>query len=78
MGVSKVSIKLKNWQNMFLPKEKRGEDVECEALVDTGAAELCLPAEIIERLKLEKTGEVRVYTADGGQHTCREIGRAHV
>lgn len=69
-----VPVKLKNWQNRFLPESQQGEDVECEALVDSGAAELCLPAELIERLKLAETGEVRVYTADGGQHTYRVFG----
>ncbi|MBA7673344.1 hypothetical protein ES703_81539 [subsurface metagenome] len=74
MGVFKVTIKLKNWQNRFLKKEQRGEDIECEALVDSGASELALPAELIERLKLEKTGEVEVYTADSGKHSYRVFG----
>jgi clan AA aspartic protease len=74
MGVFKVPIILKNWQNRFLPKQQRGEDVECEALVDSGAAELSLPAEFIERLKLQQTAEVQVYTADGGRHTYRVFG----
>ena len=74
MGVFKVQITLKNWQNRFLPEDKRGEDIECEALVDSGAVELSLPAELIERLKLEKVGEVQVYTADGGRHTYRVFG----
>ena len=68
MGVFNVPIELKNWQNKFLPEDQRGEDVQCEALVDSGAAELALPADLIERLKLEETGEVNVYTADGGEH----------
>jgi clan AA aspartic protease len=74
MGVFAVPVKLENWQNRFLPQEKRGETVECQALVDSGAAELALPAEVIERLKLAETGEVRVYTADGGEHTFRVFG----
>jgi len=74
MGVFSVKLQLRNWQNRFLPEEKRGADVECFALVDSGAAELALPAEIIEKLKLEELGEVRVYTADGGQHLCRLFG----
>lgn len=74
MGVFSVPIKLKNWQNRFLPEDKQGEDVECEALVDSGAAELALPVEIIERLKLEEVGEVEVYTADGGTHNYRVFG----
>ncbi len=73
MGVFKVTIKLKNWQNRFLTEEKRGEDIECEAFVDSGASELALPEELIERLKLEETGEVEVYTADEGEHSYRVL-----
>ena len=74
MGVFAAPIKLRNWQNRFLPEGQRGEDVECDALVDSGAAELALPADIIEKLKLEPLGEVQVYTADGGEHTYRVFG----
>jgi clan AA aspartic protease len=74
MSVFAVKAKLKNWQNRYLAEARRGEDVECVALVDTGAAELALPAELIERLKLEHLGEVRVHTADGGQHLYRVYG----
>ena len=42
MGVFSVSVELKNWQNQFLPEDRRGEDLRCDALVDTGAAELAL------------------------------------
>ncbi len=68
MGVFRVPVELRNWQNRFLPEDERGEDVECEALVDSGAIELSLPAEMIRKLRLERTGEVQVYTADGGRH----------
>lgn len=74
MGVFSVPVQLKNWQNKFLPEEQRGEDIECDALVDSGAVELALPAELIERLKLEQTDQVQAYTADGGQHTYRVFG----
>ncbi len=74
MGVFSVPIVAKNWQNQFLPEDRRGEDVQCEALVDTGAAELALPAGLIERLKLQQIGEAHVYTADGGEHTYRIFG----
>jgi clan AA aspartic protease len=65
---------MRNWQNRFLPPEKQGEEVSCEMLVDSGAAELALPVEVIGPLKLEKLGEVRVFTADGGQHEYRLFG----
>jgi clan AA aspartic protease len=74
MGVFSVPVRLSNWQNKFLPEDRRGEDVECHALVDSGAAELALPAEVVERLRLERTGDVRVRTADGGQHSYRVFG----
>jgi predicted aspartyl protease len=41
---------------------------EREALVDSSAAELALPVEFIERLRLDHLGKARVYTADGGEH----------
>ena len=78
MGVFSVPLKVRNWQNRFLPPDKRGEEVSCEALVDTGAAELALPIDLVESLKLEPLGNVRVYTADGGRHDYRLFGIAEV
>ena len=77
MGVFTVRVKLRNWQNRYLTEDRQGEDVECDALVDSGAAELALPAEMINRLKLEELGPVQVYTADGGQHTYRVLNETH-
>ena len=74
MGVFRIPVKIKNWQNRYLPPEKQGEDVECEALVDSGAAELALPIELVDRLKLDQLGTVNVYTADGGEHDYRVFG----
>ena len=74
MGVFQVPVVLKNWQNQFLPEGQRGQDIQCLATVDSGAAELALPASVIERLKLTRTGDVRVYTADGGEHLFRVFG----
>jgi len=78
MGVFSVSMKVRNWQNRFLPPNKRGEEISCEALVDSGAAELALPVDLLERLKLEELGNVRVFTADGGQHDYRVFGIAEI
>ena len=78
MGVFRVPVKIKNWQNRYLPPEKQGEDVECEALVDSGAAELALPIELVDRLKLDQLGTVNVYTADGGEHDYRVFGIAEI
>jgi clan AA aspartic protease len=78
MGVFRVPVKVRNWQNRYLPPDKRGEEVACEALVDSGAAELALPVEVIERLRLDPLGEVRVYTTDGGEHDYRVFGIAEL
>ena len=78
MAIFHVPIKLRNWQNQFLPDKQKGEEVDCEALVDSGAAELAFPVEIIEKLKLKQVGEVQVYTADGGEHTYRVYGIAEI
>lgn len=74
MGVFRISVKIRNWQNRFLPEERRGEDMECQAVVDCGASELALPAEVVERLRLEYLGEIRSSTADGAQHEYRLFG----
>ncbi|MEK9149145.1 MAG: clan AA aspartic protease [Candidatus Desantisbacteria bacterium] len=74
MGVFKVSIKVRNWQNRFLKEVKQGKELCCDALVDTGAVELALPADLVEQLRLEDLGRIRVYTADGGEHEYRIMG----
>jgi hypothetical protein len=48
VGVFPVPITVWNRQNRFLPPERRGEEVVCTALVDSGAVELALPAELFE------------------------------
>lgn len=78
MGVFSVPLRVRNWQNRFLPPERQGEEVSCEALVDSGAAELALPADLLERLRLEELGRVKAYTADGGQHEYRVFGIAEI
>ena len=74
MGIFYVDAKVRNWQNRFLPPDRQGDEVSCDMLVDSGAAELALPAELIEFLRLEELGEVRVFTADGGQREYRVLG----
>jgi clan AA aspartic protease len=78
MSVFEVEIKVRNWQNRFLPEEEQGEEIVCNAVVDTGAVQLSLPAELIERLKLIELGQVQVYTADGSKHEYRVMGIAEV
>ena len=74
MGIFHVGAKIRNWQNRFLPAERQGEEVVCDVLVDSGAAELALPVERACALKLEELDNVRVFTADGGQHEYRVLG----
>lgn len=74
----KIQIKLNNWQNRFLPGDKHGEEVVVDALVDNEIAELALPSEIIERLKLEEVGKVRVYSSERGEHEYRVMGIAEL
>jgi len=78
MGVFKVPVKLSNWQNKFLPEAERGAAVIADAIVDTGAVQLALPAEMVESLRLEPVDRVSVYTADGGVHACRVVGIVQV
>ena len=78
MGVFSVEVTLRNWQNRFIPEGERAQDVVCEALVDTGASELCLPADIVESLNLVEVGRMRVQTADGGRHFYRLVGMVEV
>jgi len=78
MGVFSIALKIRNWQNRFLPIEKQGAEVVCEALVDSGASELALPVDLIERLKLEELGNACVFTAYGGRHDYRVFGIAEV
>ena len=78
MGVFSVAIKVRNWQNQFLPADEQGEEVSCDALVDTGAVELALPLELIESLKLRELGTIKAFTADGARHDFRVFGIAEL
>ena len=64
MEVFRVPILLKDWQNQFLPLEARGEDVQCNAVVDLDAVQLALPAEVIEQWRLLPLYTIAVTTAD--------------
>ena len=78
MGVFNVPIIVRNWQNHLLPPSERGEEIRCEAGVDTGAAYLSLPADMVERLKLIPIRNVTVRTADGARHEFRIMAMAEV
>ncbi len=78
MGVFSIKIQIRNWQNRYLPPEERADEITCEALVDSGAIQLALPVELIERLKLECVDTTGVFTADGSRHEYRVFGIAEV
>ncbi len=78
MGVFSVEVELRNWQNRFLAVEEQGEDVVCDAIVDTGSTDLCLPADVVEQLKLLELGEMNTQLADGSEHTYRIVGIVEV
>ena len=78
MGVFSVEVELRNWQNRFLAVEERGEDVVCDAVVDTGSTELRLPADVVERLKLIEVEQIDAPLADGGEQTYRIVGMVEV
>ncbi|MBI4705178.1 MAG: hypothetical protein HY744_29065 [Deltaproteobacteria bacterium] len=78
MGVFSVPIRVSNWQNRFLPAGEHGEEIRCDAVAGSGAAQLALPADLVERLRLVELGTVQVTTADGGRHDCRVVGIAEI
>lgn len=71
MGKVIVTLTLTNWADEVLADrgfissaEVRSRQVE-NALVDTGASRLCLPADIIEQLGLKQTATIEAQTAMG-------------
>lgn len=54
------------------------EPLEVEALVDTGAAMLCVPNYIAGQLKLAVLEQREVTTADGRKRQCAYVGPVHV
>ena len=78
MGVFSVPIKVRNWQNRFLPPEEQGEEISCDALVDSGATNLALPADLLRPLKLVPLRTVVTTTADGARHEYRVLGIAEL
>ena len=74
MGVFTVEVTLKRWRNAPLLEDEPTQEVVCDALVDTGAVHLCLPADIVERLGLVQVGRRSLRTADGRQQPFRVMG----
>ncbi len=74
MGVFSVEVRMRNLLDYLVPEGMSNAEVVCDALVDTGSSELCLPAEIVEQLGLLFVGRKRMRTADGGRHIWRLMG----
>ena len=74
MSMLRVPIKLRNRLDRSLPRPQRGEEIECEAIVDFDAGGLALPASLVARLKLRQLDTVRVYTLDEGEYQYRVCG----
>lgn len=55
---------LSKWRDGIL-LEDQVRQIEVQVLVDTGAAMLCLPPELISKLGLRETGRRRAITANG-------------
>ena len=79
MGVFSVEVKMKNWPQSLLPEEEHGEDIVCEALVDTNVYNFCVPAELVERLNLIHFEDGRDYSRfvelpNGEKISCPTVG----
>ncbi len=72
MGLAYAEITLSN------PKAPDIEGIKVKALVDTGAAELCLPEHIALQLKLDKIEDREVTLADGKPHVVPFVGPVQI
>lgn len=72
MGHIHTNIVLSN------PRHASLAPMEVEALVDTGAATLCIPEHVAVQLNLETLEQREVTTADGKRRTCDYVGPVQV
>ncbi len=72
MGLGYAKICLSNPCNSEL------KPIEVTSLVDSGAAMLCLPEQIVAQLDLEQNGTRDVSTADGKSHKVPYVGPVKV
>jgi clan AA aspartic protease len=65
--MGKVIEKVKMWNVWEEEKIKEGKSLplEVEVIVDTGATQVLLPADLVKRLRLKPSGKTRVKYADG-------------
>lgn len=68
MGLSRAKLMLKN------PRQPDLRPVEVEALADTGAVYLCLPAHVQIQLGLEEIDRKEATFADGSQKLVPYVG----
>jgi len=72
MGQIQTKIALSN------PRKTGLDPLEVEALVDTGAATLCIPEHVAIQLNLEALEQREVTTADGNKHKCDYVGPVQI
>lgn len=72
MGLVHAKIELSN------PKDDSLKAVTVRALVDTGAAMLCLPQHVAIQLALEEIEQRDVAAADGREHSAPYVGPVRV
>ncbi len=60
------------------PRDPAIPAIAVDALADTGAMNLCLPARIVAQLKLEELEQREVTLADGGRHRVPYVGPVKV
>jgi clan AA aspartic protease len=72
MGIVTAAVRLANQGREDL------EELDAEALVDTGALHLCLPEHMAVQLKLDRIGQREIQTADGRSHIVDYVGPVRV
>jgi clan AA aspartic protease len=68
MGLTNASIELRN------PRKPELKPVIVDALADTGAVHLCIPAHVQLQLELDETDKKEVVLADGGRKLVPYVG----
>jgi predicted aspartyl protease len=78
MGMIKKKVKITNYADIVRSKDGaipagKIRSVQVEAIIDSGARMLCLPADLVETLGLEKIDKKTVRYANG-EKDIKEIG----
>ena len=72
MGLVRTTIQLSN------PRDESVKPIEVRALVDTGAMHLCVPEHVALQLRLERSSEREITTADGHKKLVPYVGPVEV